>query len=57
MPQHQGMAGASDTGPINIKTFAKKDILLKERTRKHAERAEARRIKVEEHHKAVSGST
>ena len=55
MPQHQGMAGASDPGTINIKTFAKKDILLKERTRKHAERAKARRIKVEEHHKAVSG--
>ena len=51
------MAGASDTGTFNIKTSAKKDVLLKERTRKRVERAEARRVKVEEHHKAVSGST
>lgn len=52
------MAGDSGTGTtINIKTFAEKDVLLKERTRKSAKRAEARRVKVEEHHKAVSGIT
>ena len=37
------------------KTFAEKRVLLKERARKRAERGEARRVKAEEHHKAVSG--
>jgi hypothetical protein len=44
-------------GDLPLKHPPQKEVLLKERTRKRAERAEARRVKAEEHHKAVSGIT
>jgi hypothetical protein len=52
-PSHPQTTGASDT----TKTFAEKGELLKERALKRAERAEARRVKAEEHKEAVCSIT